>query len=183
MSSLTPVRDDQSGNRETFRSLVTRSASRLPAKRRRDPTTVLILRRVATTRLPPWPGWNLLAVGLAARSTPSAPPHGIAATPKDRGTSRLRAPPPWPSMAMDDPRLALPCELYRLLSDAFGFLRRHRSTIGAAHREEHNARAAARIGNESLSPLSTVRSRPWVAQAAANGAPRSGFLWRSISLC
>jgi hypothetical protein len=152
MSSLTPVRDDQSGNRETFRSLVTRSASRLPAKRRRDLTTVLILRRVATTRLPPWPGWNLSAVGLAARSTPSAPPHGIAATPKDRGTSRLRAPPPRPSMAMDDLRLALPCELYRLLSDALGFLRRHRSTVGAAHREKHNAKACARIGDERLIP-------------------------------
>jgi hypothetical protein len=28
----------------------------LPMTRRRDPTTVLVLRRVATTRLQPWPG-------------------------------------------------------------------------------------------------------------------------------
>ena len=55
-------------------------------------------------------------------------------------------------MAMDDPRLALPCELYRLLSDAFGFLRRHRSTIGAAHKEEHNAKVCARTGDEKLIP-------------------------------
>ncbi len=71
-------------------------------------------------------------------------------------------------MAMDDPRLALPCELYRLLSDAFGFLRRHRSTIGAAHREEHNARAAHASERRSLSPLSTGRLAAAGCQAAAN---------------
>ena len=72
-----------------------------------------------------------------------------------RKTVALRACAPLrlrPSMAMDDLRLALPCELYRLLSDAFGFLRRHRSTVGAAHREKHNAKACARIGDERLIP-------------------------------
>ena len=47
----------------------------------------------------------------AAQSTLSTPPHGIAAGPPDRGTSRftdpLRLQPP---MAVDDLGLALPCE-------------------------------------------------------------------------
>src|SRR3989304_6650313 len=43
---------------------ITRSASWFPMKRRRDPTTVLVLRRVATTWLPPWPGRNQLAAGV-----------------------------------------------------------------------------------------------------------------------
>src|SRR4029079_3682978 len=75
-------------------SLVTRSASWLPVKRRRDPTTVLVLRRVATTWLPPRPGRGQLAVGLDARRALSTSPHGIAAKPPDRGTLRLLTPPP-----------------------------------------------------------------------------------------
>ena len=73
---------------------ITRSASWFPMTRRRDPTTVLVLRRVATTWLPPWPGRNQLAAGFAAQSTPATPPHGIAAMPPDRGTLRLLTPPP-----------------------------------------------------------------------------------------
>ena len=128
-----------SRRRETFRSLVTRSASRLPAKRRRDPTTVLILRRVATTRPRPWPGLNLWRRDLRRRAPFRL--H-LTALRRRRKTVALRACAPLrlqPSMAVDDPRLALPCELCRLLSGAFGFLRRHRSTIGAAHTEEHSA--------------------------------------------
>ena len=145
-----------SRRRETFRSLVTRSASRLPAKRRRDPTTVLILRRVATTRPRPWPGLNLWRRDLRRRAPFRL--H-LTALRRRRKTVALRACAPLrlqPSMAVDDPRLALPCELCRLLSGAFGFLRRHRSTIGAAHTEEHSAqRPAATGGRKRLSTLST----------------------------
>src|SRR4029077_8736700 len=150
-----------SRRRETFRSLVTRSASRLPAKRRRDPTTVLILRRVATTRPRPWPGLNLWRRDLR-RGAPFR--LHLTALRWRRKTVALRACAPLrlqPSMAVDDPRLALPCELCRLLSGAFGFLRRHRSTIGAAHTEEHSAqRPAGAGGRKRLSTLSTGQPKP-----------------------
>ena len=135
---FTPVRDDQSAPRDLSVSGHT-LASRLPAKRRRDPTTVLILRRVATTRPRPWPGLNLWRRDLRRRAPFRL--H-LTALRRRRKTVALRACAPLrlqPSMAVDDPRLASPCELCRLLSGAFGFLRRHRSTIGAAHTEEHSA--------------------------------------------
>ena len=118
---------------------VPRSAPWFPMERRRDPTTVLILRRVATTRPRPWPGLNLWRRDLRRRAPFRL--H-LTALRRRRKTVALRACAPLrlqPSMAMDDPRLALPCELCRLLSGAFGFLRRHRSTIGAAHTEKHSA--------------------------------------------
>ena len=49
---------------------ITRSTSWFPMTRRRDPTTVLVLHRVATTWLPPWPGRNQLAGRLAAQKYP-----------------------------------------------------------------------------------------------------------------
>lgn len=90
---------------------ITRSASWFPMKRRREPTAVLVLRRVATTWLPPWPGRNQLAVGFAARRALSTSPYGMR---RSRQTvarcaySPLRLEPP---MAMDDRGLALPREL------------------------------------------------------------------------
>jgi hypothetical protein len=76
--------------------------------RRRDLTTVLILRRVATTWLQPWPGRNQLAARLAAQSTLTIPPHGMwrcRQTVALRACSPLRLEPP---MAMGDRGLACP---------------------------------------------------------------------------
>ena len=92
MSCFTPVRDDQLGGRETFRSLVQRSLHGCPQSggvtRPRSLFYVALLRR----GLRPWPGLNLVAAGLAAQSTLSAPPHGIAAAPKDRRHFALARP-------------------------------------------------------------------------------------------
>jgi hypothetical protein len=94
---------------------ITRSAPWSPMKRRRDPTTVLILRRVATTWLRPWPGRNQSAEGFVAQRTPATPPHGIAARPPDRGTLRLLTPPPSAAHGNGRPRACLPREF----SDCF----------------------------------------------------------------
>jgi hypothetical protein len=87
---------------------ITRSAPRFPMTRRRDPTTVLVLRRVATTWLQPWPGRNQLAARFAAQSTLTIPPHGMR---RRRQTVALRAYSPLrlePPMAMGDRGLACP---------------------------------------------------------------------------
>lgn len=95
-----------------FGLLITRSAPMVSHEsggviRPRSLFNVALLRRGSCpgrTRTQP-------AVGIAAQSTLSTPPHGIAAGPPDRGTSRftdpLRLQPP---MAVDDLGLALPCE-------------------------------------------------------------------------
>jgi len=90
---------------------ITRSAPWSPMKRRRDPTTVLILRRVATTWLRPWPGRNQSAEGFVAQRTPATPPHGMR---RGRQTVALCAYSPLrlqPLMAMGDPGLACPVSL------------------------------------------------------------------------
>ena len=81
MSSRARVRDVWSAPRDLSAPLVTRCNRRFPTGPRRDLTTVLIYRRVATTWLLPWPGWGLSAVGSAARNTLPGPPHGTAVTP------------------------------------------------------------------------------------------------------
>jgi len=55
MSSRTPVRDDWSAPRDLSASW-SRATPMVSHKQRRDLTTALILRRVATTWLSPWPG-------------------------------------------------------------------------------------------------------------------------------
>ena len=87
---------------------ITRSASWFPTKRRRDPTLVLVLRRVATTWLPPRPGGSQSAVGFAAQGTLTIPPYGMR---RCRQTEALCAYSPLrfqPPMAMDDLGLACP---------------------------------------------------------------------------
>ena len=137
--------------RETFRSLVTtRSASRLPAKRRRDPTTVLILRRVATT----WPalaGLKPIAVGLAAQITLSTPPHGMR---QRRQTEALCACSPLRfsrHMAMGDRGLACPVNFpsasrYRRISPSVP------STTGLLTNQAYISRPAAHAGGRGFSP-------------------------------
>ncbi len=107
-----------------FGPLATVLAQRFPTSLRRDLTTALIYRRVATTRLPLWPSWNLSAVGSVARNTLSVSPHGTAATPPDRRISRLLFPPPSATHGMDDLGLALPLRARRPFPGTFGFLHR-----------------------------------------------------------
>ena len=133
---------------------VARSASWSPMKRRRDPTTVLVLRRVATTWLPPWPGRSQLAGGLAARGTLSTPPHGIAAKPPDRSTLRLLALRLKPPMAMSDSGLPCPVSFptasrYRRISPPIPS-----STVPLTP-EAYMSRCRAHWSRGGLSPIST----------------------------
>ena len=117
MSNHPPVRDvwsaprDFSAPRPRYRL---QSHPRVgSSSQRRDLTTALVYRRVATTRLSLWPSLSQSAVGSVARNTLPVSPHGTAVTPPDRRISRLPFPPPSATHGLDDLGLALPLRVYR----------------------------------------------------------------------
>ena len=133
---------------------ITRSASWFPMKRRRDPTTVLVLRRVATTWHPPWPGRNQLAARFAAQSTLTTSPHGMR---RCRQTVALRAYSPLrlePPMAMGDRGLACPVS-FPPVSRSRRISPPAPSTTGPLTNEAYRSTRPPHRGRSGLSPLST----------------------------
>ena len=113
MSNHPPVRDVWSAPRDLSAPWSRALPHGCPQSQRRDLTTALIYRRVATTRLSLWPSLSHSAVGSVARNTLPVPPHGTAVKPPDRRISRLLFPPPSATHGMDDLGLALPLRARR----------------------------------------------------------------------
>jgi hypothetical protein len=126
-----------------------------PQSQRRDLTTALIYRRVATTWPLPWPGWNQLAVRSEARRTLSAPPHGTAAKPPDRGTPRLLFPPPSAAHGTGRPRACLALASLSITSRCLRISPPTPSTTGQLTFRRIHLRARHASTTRRLSPLST----------------------------
>jgi len=178
------------GAARPFGLWTTRTALWFPIKWRRDPTKVLVLRRVcydvasALAKLKP------NSRGLVAQNTQATPPHGNAATPPDRCPLRLLNLRLEPPTARDDSGLACPHELPGCFPEPPNFF------VGAfhnwsAHTQSIHETANATVRNATLFPeIHRERGRlqrSWSAPKMLS-APKitcritSAFLWLAGSL-
>ena len=143
--------------RETFRSLDhVLGFYGFPQKRRRDPTRSLFY--VALLRRGSCPGRtrNQPAKEFAAQSTLSTPPHGIAAEPPDRGTSRLQIPSAF-SRPWQWATLGLPCPVsFPPVSQRRRISPPTPSTTGHLTTEAYMSKRRVHPRRVGLSPVSTA---------------------------
>ena len=169
--------------RETFRSLDhALGFYGFPQKRRRDPTRSLFY--VALLRRGSCPGrtGNQPAGEFAAQSTLSTPPHGIAAEPPDRGTSRLQIPSAF-SRSWQWATLGLPCPVsFPPVSQRRRISPPTPSTTGHLTTEAYMSKRRVHPRRVGLSPVSTAADAEEPREGSCTPLPWGRLPQRAVSL-